>query len=125
MQNQIFRSADNEEYLLWLAGFLKNGGSPTNFCDYKFEKTNFRFLVAKQNFHLNGSRGILAVEIIVPKGIRCLGGDIGDCDLYFMDGFRNTGGGFIPVYLDTEFEKKEKTLNQIIQHFKEVCRKRE
>jgi len=96
------RHATAEDYKRWLAGYLRSGRKPTHSYGYPMERTLDEFYVALDDFELAPLRGANAIHIIVPKGIKFLGGELGSTGLYFMDGFENKGG-WVPVYDDIEF----------------------
>ena len=83
-------------YKKWLRGYLENGGTPTHWYDYGLPDS---FYVAKRNIEMTPLFGSTAINIIVPKGID-VSGNLGHCNLYFMDGFK-AKGRWIPVYGNT------------------------
>lgn len=93
------RQAKARDYKKWLKGFLELGGTPTHSYDYRF---NRKWYVAKQDFKLGDLCGSLSMHVIVPKGVNFLGGAMGHCNVFYMDGFRAHDPGFVPVYCDTQ-----------------------
>ena len=96
-----FRKARIGEYIEWLKAYLYAGHKPTHYYGYPWEHNGF--LVATSDFVLGGECGACARSIIVPQGVRCLGGDLGHNHLYYVDGPRYVGFGVVPVYTDTAF----------------------
>ena len=93
----VLRPATRDDYKRWLIGYLRSGGEPTHYYDYKFPEREF--YVAVMDFRIQPLYGAFSFSIIVPKGIRFLGGELGHINLFLMDGFRNIGG-WVPVYED-------------------------
>jgi len=92
--DRFFRPASLQDYEEWLWAFMRNGGQPTHYYDYDMPRG---FFVAQNNFKTNPLYGSMAVEMIVPKEFRHIGGDLGHCNIYMMKGLVNLGG-WIPVY---------------------------
>lgn len=110
------RSANIEDYKKWFAGFLQNGGMPTGYYDEPFEPRD-KWLVVEDDFELVPLYGTNSLDIIVLKGARFKGGQLGHTNLYFMGGFVNKGGN-VPFYSDVKNlklpgadEQKTKELN--------------
>lgn len=87
-------------YLRWLEKWLTAGNQPTHYYDYP--ATRWNWLVAQEGFRTGDECGANAVNIIVPSGIRWLGGGRGHNKLYFMDGPSHQGG-VVPVFEEPEF----------------------
>lgn len=87
-------------YLRWLETWLAAGNNPTHYYDYSASRWNW--LLAQDDFHTGGECGANAVQIIVPSGIRWIGGALGHNKLYFMDGPGQQGGS-VPVFEGPEF----------------------
>lgn len=96
------RQARVEDYKNWLAGFLEKGGKPTNCYEYPMEPGLDDWKVALNDFQISPLFGTESLNIIVPSGIKFLGGELGHNNLYFMDGF-SCFGGWAPVYSDIHF----------------------
>ena len=90
----LLRKAKVSDYVRWIDGYISSGGEPTHSYDYKFPDD---FYVAKKDFKTIGLCGALAIHIIVPAGIKYLGGDRGHCNIYLMEGYKNIGS-FVPIY---------------------------
>jgi len=100
------------EYNAWLTGFMLAGGRPTHFYNYPTPLSEW--FTAVSDVALAPLYGSFALEIVVPAGVRDLGGDTGHTSLFITtsDGeflgrrFRDTGPqtqlSFVPVYTDTE-----------------------
>jgi hypothetical protein len=98
------------EYAAWLTGFMQSGGKPTHFYDYN---TPSNWFTANEDFTVAPLYGSRAINIIVPVGVRFLGGPTGHNKIYIStnDG-RFLGQEFhdhkpntnitVPVYMDTE-----------------------
>ncbi|MGW8954663.1 hypothetical protein [Streptomyces sp. NPDC055709] len=98
-----FRPSTVNEYVLWLKQWLDAGNSPTHYYDYPMSR-DLSWQVAVRDFTTGGECGADAVRIVVPPGIRHIGGGLGDNQLYFMDGPSHGGGVFlVPVFSDPEF----------------------
>ena len=96
------RPASKSDYENWLRGYVKSGGMPTHYYDYNFDNRNW--FVAIRDFELKPLYGANAINVIVPNDVKYNGNyDIGHCNLYFMDGYRNIGGE-VPLYRDMVVE---------------------
>ena len=87
-------------YVDWLRGYIAAGGKPTHCYDYHYSS---RFYVAKGDFTTGGECGAFARDVLVPEGVRHLGGDLGHNKLFFFDGFQTPTPRWVPIYCDTEF----------------------
>lgn len=95
---RLLRPAAPLDYAQWLTGYMGNGGQPTHYYDYPIARASF--YVAIRHFSLEHPLfGANAVNIIIPEGVAFLGGDLGHCNLYYMDGYA-VRGGWKPVYSD-------------------------
>ena len=93
------RPAPFKDYHRWLIGYVERGGKPTHYYDY--DTPSGETFIAFADFDLgDGLYGASSINIIIPEGIRFIGGNQGHCNLYYMDGFRHSGH-FVPVYKDT------------------------
>lgn len=92
------RNATTVEYREWLEGYINRGGSVTQ--HYNGRMNDDRYYVAIEDFELHDNCGAFAYDIIVPIGVSFLGGELGHCNLYFMDGFA-TLGWHVPMWNDT------------------------
>ncbi|GAH52097.1 unnamed protein product [marine sediment metagenome] len=95
------RQARVKDYKNWLAGFLK-GFKPTHCYDYPMERGLDEWKVALSDFRIVPLFGTDSLNIIIPNGIKFLGGELGHSNLYFMDGFSHLGG-WVPIYSDIHF----------------------
>lgn len=95
-----FQALPLDRYAAWLRGYLEYGGKITHVYDYPYARR--RFLLATRNFTTGGECGAAAREILVPAGIRHLGGGLGHCSLYFEDG-PALKGNFVPAYSNPVF----------------------
>lgn len=95
-----FRRATLDEYVAWLRPWLAAGNQPTHYYDRPFGRQ--KWLTAERDFTTGGECGALSTEIIVPAGIKHLGGGIGHNQLYFMDGQRHLGH-VVPIFDDPVF----------------------
>lgn len=96
------RQAKVKDYKNWLAGFLERGGKPTHCYDYPLERGMEEWKVALSDFQIVPLFGADSLDIIIPKGIKFLGGELGHTNLYFMDGFSHAGS-WVPIYSDIHF----------------------
>jgi hypothetical protein len=102
MSGRKLTHATAEDYLKWLAGYLKRGGMPTNLNDYPMSRAIDRFYVAEEEFMSAPLYRDNSISIIVPKGVKYLGGNPGQNQIYFMKGFERKGL-WVPVFSDTKF----------------------
>lgn len=96
------------QYLLWMEGFIAEGGKPTHFYDYPFDRPTW--LYTSLDFAVNGECGARSQNVIVEAGATVLNpnpwkpfGGYGHNHLYLMDGFRVIGD-WVPLYSDHEFD---------------------
>lgn len=89
-----------DRYVAWLRGYLENGGQITHIRDYPYSRA--RFLLATRDFTTGGECGADARDILVPAGVRHLGGKIGHCGLYFEDRYTHRGH-LVVAYSDPAF----------------------
>ena len=89
------RPAHRSDYEAWLSGYLATGKQSTHHYDYEFARVPF--FVATKNFVMKPLYGSAGISIIVPSDVRCLGGQLGHCNLYFMKDFQTRSEGFILV----------------------------
>lgn len=106
------RHAEKWEYDAWLTGFLKQGGKPTHFYEYRMPTA--KWFVPLTDFVVRPLYGSMSLHIIVPKGIHLLGGSTGHNSVFittvegtflfqgFHDSRPHANPGFVPVYTDTE-----------------------
>src|ERR1700761_197890 len=78
--SNIFGQANISDYLSWYREFYANGGRPTHFYDYPWQRWNFLF--AKSDFRLGGECGSAARHIIVGNSSAWIGGELGHNMLY-------------------------------------------
>lgn len=81
---QFLRPADVNDYVMWLEGYLRNGGSFTHYYDYDFRVG--RMYVATADVTIPALYGAMSVDVIVPKKFTVVAS--GHCGLYFMEGFQ-------------------------------------
>jgi hypothetical protein len=99
-KNEILKhvkQASRGDYNKWLINFVENGGEPTHYYDYPFNRWR-NFYVAIENFEIKPLYGASRINIIVPKGITITGNQ-GHTDLFYCDKLIATGT--IPVFIDT------------------------
>ncbi|MDO8537243.1 MAG: hypothetical protein Q7R94_03275 [bacterium] len=93
--------ASVEDYKRWLRGYLEGGGKVTHVYDYPMSQQDF--YVAHKDFKFEKPLyGAQSIKIIVPRGVRFLGGDLGHANLYFEDDYR-ASSGFVPIFEDIKF----------------------
>jgi hypothetical protein len=83
------REAFKFDYENWMRGYLERGGAVTNSYSSLFPVRDF--ILAVEDFHMTPLRGSFAIGIIVPTGVRMLGGDPGDSTIYLMKDFELIG----------------------------------
>lgn len=111
------RKATAEDYIEWLRGYLKKGGTPTGYYDYPMPNENWR--VATRDFDL-APIPRSATNIIIPTGINFNGDvdDLGLSNLYFMKDYSHTGDGSVLIFSNVRFQKRVK-----IETIKEIFRR--
>lgn len=98
-----------DRYLAWLRGYLAAGGKITQFSAHPYPAD--RLLLATRDFTTGGECGARARDILVPAGIRHLGGGLGHCNLYFDAGSRSRphaegrDGPSVTAYSDPGFHE--------------------
>lgn len=93
------KEASVEDYKKWLKGYIQQGGKITHVYDYNMPK---EFYIATKDFEMYPLFGANSINVIVPRNVKFLGGDLGHCNLYFEDGYRNEGN-LVPIYKDIKF----------------------
>lgn len=94
----MFTEAPLEIYMEWLRGYLARGGRLHYYRDRPFGG----MLLAQADFTTGGECGADSREIIVPPGVRWLGGQLGHNRIHVMDRFALHGYG-VEVFTDPEF----------------------
>lgn len=94
------RPALAADYAAWISAYLACGRSVTIEDDGDFADISASFFVATADFRLEPRYGSDAVNVIVPLGIRFLGGQLGHSALFFHDGPRPTDR-HVAIYRDT------------------------
>lgn len=96
------------QYLLWLDGYIKQGGHPTHYHNSPFT----RFVYARSDVVVDSDTefGSHSRSIIVPRGrkVSCTNpfayfNGWGHTTLFLMDGYR-ANDWWVPVFSDPEFE---------------------
>ena len=95
-----FEPAPLSIYIDWLHQRLSAEVGPTHWYDYSYPQRDF--LLATADFTTGGECGVYARSILVPPGIRHLGGALGHNDLYYFDEDAPMPS-IIPVYSNPEF----------------------
>lgn len=95
------RKASREDYIKWLEGFVNADNVPTHYYDYPFDHQEDLFYMAIRNFELTPLYGAKSINIIVPEGIKILGGHHGHSNVFCYDGYKHYGS--VPVFSDTIF----------------------
>ena len=99
LQGKTIR-ASKKDYEKWLAGYMNQGGKPTNSYDYDMPED--KWFLATKDFQIEALHGSNSLQIIVKSGVIFKGGELGHTNLYFMDDFKLMGG-WVPVYRDIRF----------------------
>ena len=92
--------ANRADYTKWLKGFVDAGNTPTHYYSYPFSRWD-SFYVAKKDFELVPLYGADSINIIVPDGIKILGGSPGHNNIFCYTGYKHRGT--VPVFSDTVF----------------------
>ncbi len=102
------------DYEDWLTGYMLHGNDPTQYFDIPWFKAGINMFVATNDFQLTPLYGVSAISVLVPKGIKFIGGELGHSKLYFEEEYRMQGEFlYVPVYGDTYVRpKKEETKNE-------------
>jgi len=111
-EREIFprmREAKPKDYRDWLDEFIQNDGKIGNWKDTQMPTDNW--FVAERDFRLIRLNGIDAISIIVPRGIRYLGGSFGDSNLYFMEEGKHHGSRLVDVFSNTTHHGYKKADN--------------
>ena len=98
------RPATRSDYLMWLAGFLRNGGRVTHAYDRPFVAGDEWFYV-HSDCCVPALYGAFAARLIVAAGVSISPESsqegFGHSDLYYMDGFHSSG--WVPLFANTCF----------------------
>lgn len=97
-----FRPATVTEYVTWLQSHLAAGGRITHAYDYPMARQ--QFVTATRDFVTDGECGAQALSIVVPTGVRHLGGRLGHNNLYVIDEGKASDPNLVPVFSDHEFD---------------------
>lgn len=84
MSELYFEPALFEDYYRWVKAYTSRGGKFTDFTDTPWSNSGGRFAVARRDFTLSEGYGANRIDVIIPEGIRFMGGDIGHCGLFDM-----------------------------------------
>jgi len=104
--NTCLRQATLQDYLCFLRAHLAAGNTPRSFWDRPFPVHHT--FVAVKDFHLYALYGSAAVDIIIAKGVKCLGGtacssgnrpESGHCSIYDIND--GSARGPVHIYSDT------------------------
>lgn len=97
------------QYLLWLNGYVQNGGRPTYSYTYPFGGRDWRH--AQHRFAVNGECGDRSIYVIVEFGGEVINPNPwkpfrgwGHNAVFQMDGYTTNRPEWVPVYSDPEFE---------------------
>ena len=93
----IITPASPAYYRRWLRAYIEDGGKPTNYYDYNDTNT---YYVATSDFTIYPLYGSSGVNIIVPPGVKYLGGNPGHNSIFTIDG-PGVVGSRVPVYKDS------------------------
>ena len=101
------RPATKEDYESWLSGYFQSASknSLIRFSVGSIDALLSDFYyIAKEDFRMLYLSTGYSVNVIVPHGVRFLGGELGGSKLYFMEGFKVLPEDAIPViYEDMSF----------------------
>jgi hypothetical protein len=95
-----FEPAPLGVYIDWLRQHLNAETRPTHWYDYPYPQR--KFLLATADFTTGGECGVNARSILIPAGIRHLGGALGHNLLYHFDKDALVPS-IIPIYSNLEF----------------------
>lgn len=94
-----FGPAQLDIYIDWLRTHLGADVKPTHWYDYPYPTRDFLF--ANTDFTTGGECGANARSILIPPGIKHLGGAIGHNNLFFFG--EGDAPDWIPIYSNPEF----------------------
>lgn len=101
---RFLRPAHRSDYIGWLKGYIAHGGKPTRVHDYPLNEREIRnFYVATKNLTVTAIPHESGRNIIIPKGVNVSVKDLGNYNLYYLDGFIHIGQD-VPIYQDMEEE---------------------
>lgn len=94
------RVAELSDYLVWLKGYIDNGGEITHSYNYPFSRwASWRLAI--NDLEVTPLFGASSFNIIIPKGVNCNIDDVGHNVIYFIDGFIVEGAGrVVPIFSD-------------------------
>lgn len=94
------RVAELSDYLVWLKGYVDNGGEITHCYDYPFSRwASWRLAI--NDLEITPLFGANSFNIIIPKGVNCNIDEVGHNVIYFIDGFIVGGAGrVVPIFSD-------------------------
>ena len=92
-------SETRTEYTKWLKWFIANGGKPTHYYDYPFDRQDF--ILAKQDGRYLGGCGSQSINLIVPEHVTSFTVDaIGHSTIYQYDIDKMKNAHFVPQFED-------------------------
>jgi len=97
---RALRPALVSDYAAWLSAYRACGHRVAIEDDADFADIVASFVVATADFRLEPRYGREALNVIVPLGVRFLGGELGHSTLFFHDGPRSTDRA-VAAYRDT------------------------
>jgi hypothetical protein len=105
------RPATLDEYVQWLRGYIKRGGSPTHYRDHSFVSGDMRYADADVTIDSDREFGARSRSIILAPGVNAIRTNPhgaffgwGHSKVYSMDRFRLVTGSVVPAYSDPEIE---------------------
>ena len=101
---EAFEPLPLSRYIEWLTAYTQAGGLITHVYDYPYERAGF--LLARSDFSLGGECGSQARPVLVPAGVRHLGGKLGHNTLYFEASDEDqihVRGSWVPAYSNPGF----------------------
>lgn len=89
LEKNGLRLAEAHEFATWVEGHLHLADGRH---DYSFPQNGMhRLFIATRDFELPELHGALAIDVIVPEGIKVTHENLGDSRLYHLDGYHMIG----------------------------------
>jgi hypothetical protein len=97
MEGEVLRHATVEDYAKWIKEYVERGKKITHYYDYPMPVDTF-YVVTTEEFYVSPLYGANSIKIIVPRGVKYLGGNLGHIELFFMESPEKAK--YAPIYTD-------------------------
>jgi hypothetical protein len=97
MEGEVLRHGTIEDYAKWIKEYVERGKKITHYYDYPMPVDTF-YVVTTREFCVSPLHGANSIKIIVPKGVKYLGGNLGHIELFFMESSEKAK--YAPIYTD-------------------------